>query len=137
MVTSPDELKRAAAARALDYVESGMRLGLGTGSTARYFVELLAVRVHAGLDIVGVPTSSQTEALALKLGITLVEMDATPLDLDLDGADEVETGTLRLIKGLGGEVPAVADTKSPPPALGNPSAPADAPEIIRHRAATR
>jgi ribose 5-phosphate isomerase A len=54
-----------------------------------------------GLRIVGVPTSAHTEALALKLGITLVELDGTPLDLDLDGADEVETGTLRLIKGLG------------------------------------
>ena len=54
--------KRAAAARALEFVRPGMRLGLGSGSTAKHFVELLAERVHAGLDVIGVPTSETTAA---------------------------------------------------------------------------
>jgi len=94
--------KRAAAARALEYVRPGMRLGLGTGSTANHFVELLAARVRGGLDIVAVPTSEATRALAQRLGVALTTLDATPeLDLTVDGADEIAPD-LTLIKGGGG-----------------------------------
>jgi ribose 5-phosphate isomerase A len=94
--------KRAAAARAVEFVQPGMRLGLGTGSTAKHFVELLSERVHAGLDVIGVPTSEATRALAGKLGIKLTTLDETPeLDLTVDGADEIAPD-LTLIKGGGG-----------------------------------
>jgi ribose 5-phosphate isomerase A len=100
--TNPDNLKRAAAARALGLVEPGMRVGLGTGSTAKHFVELLAERVRAGLALTAVPTSKATRALAEKLGIPLSTLDETPqLDLTVDGADEVAPD-LSLIKGGGG-----------------------------------
>lgn len=96
------EQKKAAAARALDFVESGMRLGIGTGSTAEEFVKLLAERVARGLDIVGVPTSERTAKLATGLGIRLTNLDDTPrLDLTVDGADEFDSA-LRLVKGGGG-----------------------------------
>lgn len=79
-----------------------MRLGLGTGSTARHFVELIGERVRAGLDIVAVPTSRATEADAKRWGIPLTTLDETPeLDLTVDGADEVGRD-LTLIKGGGG-----------------------------------
>ena len=82
-------LKRAASARALDFVQPGHALGLGTGSTARHFVELLAERVRAGLDILAVPTSEVTRAQAERLGIALTTLEETPeLDLTVDGADE-------------------------------------------------
>jgi len=94
--------KRAAAARALEAVRPGMRLGLGTGSTARHFVELLGERVRAGLSISAVPTSEATRAQAERLGIPLGDLDATPqLDLTVDGADEIAPD-LSLIKGGGG-----------------------------------
>lgn len=94
-------LKRAAAARAIEAVRPGMRLGLGTGSTARHFVELLGERVRAGLEVIGVPTSEQTRALAESVGVPLTTLDAEPeLDLTVDGADELD-GELRLIKGGG------------------------------------
>src|SRR5579863_9149439 len=94
--------KRAAAARALEFVRPGMRLGLGTGSTAKPFVELLAERVKAGLDVIAVPTSEATRALAERLGVTLTTLDETPeLDLTVDGADEIAPD-LTLIKGGGG-----------------------------------
>jgi ribose 5-phosphate isomerase A len=94
--------KRSAAARALDLVRSGMRLGLGTGSTARHFVDLLGERVRAGLDIVAVPTSEATRAQAVKLGIALTTLDdIAELDLTVDGADEIAPD-LTLIKGGGG-----------------------------------
>src|SRR4051812_11492723 len=94
--------KRAAAGRALEFVRPGMRLGLGTGSTSRHFLELLAERVRAGLDIVGVPTSEVTRADAERLGVPLTTLDETPdLDLTLDGADEIAPD-LTLIKGGGG-----------------------------------
>jgi ribose 5-phosphate isomerase A len=94
--------KRAAAARALDFVREGMRLGLGTGSTAKHFVELLGERVRAGLDIVAVPTSEATRAQAAAAGIALTTLDETPeLDLTVDGADEIAPD-LTLIKGGGG-----------------------------------
>jgi ribose 5-phosphate isomerase A len=94
--------KRAAAARALEFVRPGMRLGLGSGSTAKHFVELLGERVHAGLDVIGVPTSEATRADAERLGVPLTSLDETPeLDLTVDGADEIATD-LSLIKGGGG-----------------------------------
>jgi ribose 5-phosphate isomerase A len=94
--------KRAAAAAALAYVQPGMRLGLGTGTTARYFVELLADRVRAGLTITAVPTSEATRQQAESLGIALTTLDDTPeLDLTVDGADEISPD-LTLIKGGGG-----------------------------------
>ena len=77
-----DALKREAARRALDYVQGGMRLGLGTGSTARHFVELLGERVRDGLDVIGVPTSEATRADAERCGVKLTTLDETP-ELDL------------------------------------------------------
>jgi ribose 5-phosphate isomerase A len=98
---SLEALKREAAARALALVEDGMRLGLGTGSTARHFVDLLGERVAAGLRVVGVPTSEATRAQAASLGIRLSTLDDTPeLDIAIDGADEIDP-QLRLIKGGG------------------------------------
>jgi ribose 5-phosphate isomerase A len=97
-----DELKRQAASRALEFVTSGMRLGLGTGSTAKHFIELLGARVQNGLDVVGVPTSEATRADALRCGIALTTLDEVDrLDLTVDGADEVDPH-LNLIKGGGG-----------------------------------
>src|SRR5271154_6749124 len=94
--------KRAAAARALEFVRPGMRLGLGTGSTAAQFVDLLGERVRTGLDVVAVPTSEATRAQAERLGIALSTLDETPeLDLTIDGADEIAPD-LTLIKGGGG-----------------------------------
>ncbi len=94
--------KRAAAARALEFVQPGMRIGLGTGSTAQHFVELLGERVRTGLDIVAVPTSEATRAQAARVGIALTTLDDTPeLDLTVDGADEIAPD-LTLIKGWGG-----------------------------------
>src|ERR1700683_171809 len=83
-------------------VRPGMKLGLGTGSTARAFVELLGVAVAEGLDVIGVPTSEATRRQAEGLGIALSTLDDCPeLDLDVDGADELDS-ELRLIKGGGG-----------------------------------
>ena len=97
-----DAQKRAAAARAVEFVRPGMRLGLGTGSTARHFVELIGERVRSGLNIVAVPTSETTLADAKRCGITLTTLDQTPeLDLTVDGADEIGPD-LCLIKGGGG-----------------------------------
>jgi ribose 5-phosphate isomerase A len=96
---APDEAKRLAAARACDLVESGMRVGLGTGSTAALFVAELGRR---GADIVGVPTSEATRAQAESLGIRLATLEEEPeLDLTIDGADELDPA-LNLIKGGGG-----------------------------------
>jgi ribose 5-phosphate isomerase A len=97
-----EKQKRQAAARALDWVRPGMRLGLGTGSTARHLVDLLGERVRAGLNIVGVPTSEATRAQAEQCGVPLSTLDATPeLDVTIDGADEIGPD-LSLIKGGGG-----------------------------------
>jgi ribose 5-phosphate isomerase A len=94
--------KRAAAARALEFIQPGMRLGLGTGSTAKHLVDLLGERVRAGLRIVAVPTSEATRAQAARAGIALTTLDETPeLDLTIDGADEIAPD-LTLIKGGGG-----------------------------------
>ena len=97
-----EALKRQAAARALDYVEPGMRLGLGTGSTARHLVELLGARVRSGLAVIAVPTSEATRAQAEQERIPLSTLDGlTALDLTIDGADEIAPD-LTLIKGGGG-----------------------------------
>lgn len=97
-----DQQKRAAAARAIEFVRPGMKLGLGTGSTARHFVELLGERVRAGLDVIGVPTSEATKADAQRWGVPLTTLDETPaLDLTVDGADEIAPDLI-LIKGGGG-----------------------------------
>ena len=94
--------KRQAAARALDWVRPGMHLGLGTGSTAKHFVDLLGERVRAGLDVIAVPTSEATRAQAEQLNIPLTTLDETSaLDLTVDGADEIGPD-LTLIKGGGG-----------------------------------
>ena len=99
-MSGPD-LRRAAAARALDLVEDGMRLGLGTGSTANAFVALLGARVRAGLKVTGVPTSEATRIAAEREGIPLATLEDLPeLDLTIDGADEID-GAMRLIKGGG------------------------------------
>ncbi len=96
------QMKIKAAQAALDYVEDGMRLGIGTGSTAEEFVRLLAEKVAAGFRIEGVPTSERTARLCLELGIPLKSLEELPeLDLTIDGADEVDP-KLRLIKGGGG-----------------------------------
>lgn len=96
------EMKVKAAAAALAHVEDGMRLGIGTGSTAEEFVRLLAEKVHAGMRVQGVPTSERTARLCLELGISLKSLDELPeLDLTIDGADELD-GNLTLVKGGGG-----------------------------------
>jgi ribose 5-phosphate isomerase A len=99
---SSDDLKRLAAEQALEFVESGMKLGLGTGSTAAKFVDLLGAKVKVGFDVLCVPTSEATRAQAEKLGIRLSTLEETPyLDMTVDGADELDEA-LRLIKGGGG-----------------------------------
>jgi ribose 5-phosphate isomerase A len=97
-----DGLKRQAAAQALAHVQDGMKLGLGTGSTAKHFVDLLGEKVAGGMKVVGVPTSEATRAQAEACKIPLTTLDAIDrLDLTVDGADEVDRG-LNLIKGYGG-----------------------------------
>lgn len=97
-----EELKKQAAAAALTFVEDGMKLGIGTGSTAEQFIRLLAEKVAGGLKIVGVPTSERSARLCEDLNVPLTSLDATPhLDLTIDGADEIDA-RLRLIKGGGG-----------------------------------
>ncbi|CDZ41404.1 Ribose-5-phosphate isomerase A [Neorhizobium galegae bv. officinalis] len=96
------EMKVKAAQAALAYVEDGMRLGIGTGSTADEFVRLLAEKVHDGFKVEGVPTSERTARLCVELGIPLKSLEELPeLDLTIDGADEVDAN-LTLIKGGGG-----------------------------------
>lgn len=95
-------IKIEAARAALDHVRNGMRLGIGTGSTAEEFVRLLAVKVAGGMEIIGVPTSERTAKLCAELGVPLSTLDETPeLDLTIDGADEIDA-ELSLIKGGGG-----------------------------------
>ncbi len=97
-----DDRKRRAALAALEAVEPGMKLGLGTGSTADEFVKALAERVRGGLNIIGVPTSERTAKLAGDLGISLTTLEEQPaLDITIDGADELDA-QLRLVKGGGG-----------------------------------
>lgn len=101
-VGSADDQKRAAAREAVKLVETGMRLGLGTGSTIAHFLDALAERIAAeNIDLTCTATSVTTERRAAELGIHVASLDGL-LDLAVDGADEVEFGTLHLIKGLGG-----------------------------------
>jgi ribose 5-phosphate isomerase A len=102
MVMTADEAKKAAAAHAAGFVHDGMRLGLGTGSTAAFFVEEVGSLVRSGFKLLCVPTSERTHAQAKALGIPLTTLEETPeLDLTVDGADEFDPA-LRLIKGGGG-----------------------------------
>ena len=96
-----EDLKKAAALAALELVRPGMRLGLGTGSTAKHFVDGLGAKVAAGLKVICVATSEATQAQAEGLSIPMSTLDETPeLDLTIDGADELDSA-LRLIKGGG------------------------------------
>lgn len=100
--TSRDAEKQAAARAAIQLVESGNIVGLGSGSTATFAIQFLAERVRSGLKIVGIPTSKATKQLAEQLGIPLTTLDKNPvLDIDIDGADEIDP-RLNLIKGGGG-----------------------------------
>lgn len=104
MTPTPDQLKRAAAERAVEFVKSGTAIGLGTGSTVRPLLELVAERLSAGAlsGIVAVPSSDDTARRCRALGIPLVTLDECPeLALAIDGTDEVDP-RLNLIKGLGG-----------------------------------
>ena len=98
-----EALKKEAAVRAASLVESGMRVGLGTGSTAKYAIEEIGRRIASGelTGIVGVATSEASDVLARQVGIAVEALDPRPLDLAIDGADEIDPG-LNLIKGLGG-----------------------------------
>src|SRR5438067_2666504 len=96
-----DDLKQAAAYKALELVQDGMLIGLGSGSTARFFTEGLGRLVAEGMKVRGVPSSRDTAELAAELGIPIVTELLGPIDLAVDGADEVDPG-LNLIKGRGG-----------------------------------
>src|SRR4051812_30314555 len=103
-MSNAEQLKRAAAERAVELIQSGMRVGLGTGSTARHVLDVIGEKLLAKqLDnIVGVPTSKATSEYARSVGIKLATLDDEPkLDIAIDGADEVDPA-LQLIKGLGG-----------------------------------
>jgi ribose 5-phosphate isomerase A len=97
-----DQEKEAAARAALEFVPDGQVIGLGTGSTASYFIKLLAERVKAGLRVRGIPTSVKSQELAASLGIPLTTLDEVQeIAVTVDGADEVDP-QLNLIKGGGG-----------------------------------
>lgn len=101
--TAIDELKQAAANLAAAQLQDGMIVGLGSGSTARLAVAAIGERVKAGLRIIGIPTSEKTADQARELGIPLSTLgEYSEIDTTIDGADEVELGTLNLIKGGGG-----------------------------------
>jgi ribose 5-phosphate isomerase A len=101
--TATDEWKKIAAEKAAEDVVDGMVVGLGSGTTAAHLVEALGIRVRQGLHIIGIPTSEETAAHARRLGIPISSLaEHGSIDLTIDGADEVETGTLNLIKGHGG-----------------------------------
>ena len=98
-----DANKRAAAEAAAALVQDGMKVGLGTGSTAYFAIESLIRRVREGLNILAIATSERSAAQARQGGISMTTFGEHPrLDLTIDGADEIERGTLNLIKGLGG-----------------------------------
>lgn len=100
---SAEQLKEQTARAAVAFIDEGMRVGLGTGSTAFHAVRALGERVAAGLTIVGVPTSEATATLARSLNVPLVELDEVErLDITIDGADEVDLDTFAVIKGFGG-----------------------------------
>lgn len=95
-------MKKMAAEKAVEHVDNGMVIGLGTGSTVKYAIKKLGERVNTGLKIEGIPTSLRTKKLAKELNIPLVDLnDYTEIDLTIDGADEVDS-FLNLIKGGGG-----------------------------------
>lgn len=97
-----DQLKKAAALKAIEFVHDGMVVGLGTGSTATHMVIALGEKVRAGMQLRGVPTSHETAALAKQAGITLIDTDNRwEIDVAIDGADQVDP-ELNLIKGGGG-----------------------------------
>ncbi len=101
-MTEADLAKFNAAQAALDYIKDGMIVGLGTGSTSAHFVRALGQRVRQGLRVRGVPTSEATRNLAEQEGVPLVEISqVSAIDVDVDGADEVDTA-FRLVKGGGG-----------------------------------
>jgi ribose 5-phosphate isomerase A len=102
-MASAEELKERAARLAVTMIEDGMRVGLGTGSTATFAVRALGERVAAGLNVVGVATSEVTATLAREVGVPLAELDEVDgLDLTIDGADEIELDGFATIKGFGG-----------------------------------
>lgn len=97
-----DELKAEVGRAVCETIESGMRLGIGTGSTAEAFIRVLSEKVDRGLDVIGVPTSERTAKLCNELNIPLTSLEETPeLDLTIDGADEIDPAFC-LIKGAGG-----------------------------------
>jgi ribose 5-phosphate isomerase A len=97
-----EEMKRIAAEKAVELIEDGMIVGLGTGSTVKYALKKIGERVSKGLNIKGIPTSNQTKKLALKYNIPLTSLAEYPeIDLTIDGADEIDSD-LNLIKGGGG-----------------------------------
>ena len=96
-----EELKRMAAVHAASYIEDGMTVGLGTGSTAKYAVEKIGEMVREGMEVVGIATSKETEQIARDAGIPLSELNEHDIDITIDGADQVD-GNLNLIKGGGG-----------------------------------
>lgn len=97
-----DDFKRQAAERAMEEIRDGMKVGIGTGSTAEHFVRALGRAVRAGLKVTGVPTSERTAALAREEGIPLSTLEDMPvLDVTVDGADEIDPD-MALIKGGGG-----------------------------------
>lgn len=133
---STDEIKKLVAEKAVDLVQEGMVLGIGSGSTVTYFITAIARKFREGLVFTAVPTSSQTKLLAAKEGIKLTELnDVSSIDLTIDGADETDHH-LQLIKGGGGyllqekmvaassqELVVIADYKKYRPILGEFSLP--------------
>jgi ribose 5-phosphate isomerase A len=96
-----DAYKAAAAARVLELIAPGMVVGLGSGTTSRFFIEGLGKLVRSGVSVVGVPTSRATAELAVSLGVPITEVLTEPIDIAIDGADEIDPH-LALIKGRGG-----------------------------------
>jgi ribose 5-phosphate isomerase A len=97
-----DEAKRRAAERAVEFVEDHQVIGLGTGSTTKFAIEEIGRRVRSGLKITGVPTSKNSEKLAIDLGIPLADLnDVDKIDITIDGADEIDPN-FHMIKGGGG-----------------------------------
>ena len=133
-----DELKRAAAERALDFVETGMVLGLGTGTTAAFFVEQLGGRVAQGLSIIAIPTSERTAAQARRLGIPLASFtEHQGIDLAIDGADEVQRATLDQIEGRALHFIGTVDREIDPPMLRKGCERDPKPARLRRRALRR
>ena len=98
--SSQDKAKRAAGVQAIaTYLKNGMKIGLGSGTTSRWFIHTLGDRVKQGLEVIGVPTSNLTRDLVTRLGVPLADLnDVGELDLTIDGADEIDANG-RMIKG--------------------------------------